>query len=57
MMKASKKKSTDDDFSLIFRLYTRALFPNVIAVLGGTVNVLFDSIFVGQNWGMRALRL
>lgn len=35
----------------IRRLYFRALFPNVIAVLGGTVNVFFDGIFIGRKLG------
>lgn len=41
----------ENDFSFINRLYLCALFPNVIAVLGGTVNVLFDGILVGRRLG------
>lgn len=33
------------------KLYLKALFPNLIAVLGGTVNVFFDGILVGQKLG------
>lgn len=40
-----------NDFSLINKLYIYALFPNIIAVLGGTVNVLFDGILVGRRLG------
>ncbi len=37
--------------NFIARLYYRALFPNIIAVLGGTVNVFFDSVFIGRKLG------
>ncbi len=40
-----------EDSKFISRLYFRALFPNVIAVLGGTVNVFFDGIFIGRKLG------
>lgn len=39
----------------IEKLYIGALFPNVAAVLGGTVNVFFDGIFVGQKLGSAGL--
>lgn len=39
------------DFSLIRKLYLCALLPNVIAVLGGTINVFFDGLLVGQRLG------
>lgn len=35
----------------ITKIYLKALFPNIIAVLGGTINVFFDAIFVGQRLG------
>ena len=37
--------------NFIKKLYLMALFPNVIAVLGGTINVFFDGIMVGQKLG------
>ena len=37
--------------NFIKKLYLMALFPNIIAVLGGTVNVFFDGILVGQKLG------
>lgn len=37
--------------NFIKRIYLKALFPNLIAVLGGTVNVFFDGILVGQRLG------
>lgn len=40
-----------ENSKFISRLYFRALFPNVIAVLGGTVNVFFDGIFIGRKLG------
>ena len=40
-----------ENSEFIRRLYFRALFPNVIAVLGGTVNVFFDGIFIGRKLG------
>lgn len=39
------------DQKLLARVYYRALFPNMIAILGGTINVLFDGILVGQKMG------
>ena len=41
----------ENDLSFINKLYLCALFPNIIAVLGGTVNVLFDGILVGRRLG------
>ena len=32
-------------------LYLGALFPNIIAILGGTINVFVDGILVGQKLG------
>lgn len=37
--------------NFIGKLYYRALFPNIVAVLGGTVNVFFDGIFIGRKLG------
>lgn len=37
--------------NLINSLYRKSLFPNVLAVLGGTVNVLVDGILVGRRLG------
>ena len=37
--------------NFIKKLYLMALFPNIIAVLGGTINVFFDGILVGQKLG------
>ncbi len=39
------------EFSLIRKLYLGALLPNVIAVLGGTINVFFDGLLVGRRLG------
>ncbi len=39
------------DQKLLARVYYKALFPNMIAILGGTINVLFDGILVGQKMG------
>ena len=50
-MQTTGKTKLTSDFSLIRRLYLCALFPNVIAVLGGTINVFFDGILVGQRIG------
>lgn len=41
--------TSNTDF--IKKIYLKALFPNLIAVLGGTVNVFFDGILVGQRLG------
>lgn len=38
------------------RIYFPALLPNIIAVLGGTVNVFFDGILVGQRLGETGLQ-
>ena len=40
-----------ENSKFISSLYFRGLFPNVIAVLGGTVNVFFDGIFIGRKLG------
>lgn len=37
--------------NFIKKIYLKALFPNLIAVVGGTVNVFFDGILVGQKLG------
>lgn len=42
-------KSKNSNF--IGKLYYKALFPNIVAVLGGTVNVFFDGIFIGRKLG------
>ncbi len=39
------------DSSLIRKLYLSALLPNVISVLGGTINVFFDGLLVGRRLG------
>ncbi len=39
------------DQKMLKRVYYKALLPNMIAILGGTVNVLFDGIMVGQRIG------
>ena len=41
----------ENDSSFIRKIYLQSLLPNVIAVLGGTVNVFFDGILVGQKLG------
>lgn len=43
----------ENDF--IRKVYLKALIPNVIAVLGGTINVFFDAVFVGQKLGSGGL--
>lgn len=43
------------DFSLIRKLYLGALIPNIIAVLGGTINVFFDGLLVGRRLGNAGL--
>lgn len=35
--------------NFIRKIYLAALMPNVIAVLGGTINVFFDGVLVGQR--------
>ena len=40
-----------NDGSFLRKIYFPALFPNIIAVLGGTINVFFDGILVGQKLG------
>lgn len=37
--------------SLLNKLYKKALLPNILLVLGGTINVFFDGILVGQKLG------
>ncbi|MCD8325690.1 MAG: polysaccharide biosynthesis C-terminal domain-containing protein [Lachnospiraceae bacterium] len=39
------------DQKMLKRVYYKALLPNMIAILGGTVNVFFDGIMVGQRMG------
>lgn len=41
--------------NLIRKLYLKSLPPNILAVLGGTVNVLVDSILVGRKLGETGL--
>ncbi len=40
-----------NDGGFLRKVYFPALFPNIIAVLGGTINVFFDGILVGQKLG------
>lgn len=44
-----------NDNNLIKKLYIRSLYPNILAVLGGTINVFFDAVFVGQKLGSGGL--
>lgn len=37
--------------NLLQNVYRKALFPNMIAILGGTINVFVDGILVGQKMG------
>lgn len=37
--------------NLLRNVYRKALFPNMIAILGGTINVFVDGILVGQRMG------
>lgn len=39
------------DQKMLTRVYYRALLPNMAAILGGTINVLFDGILVGRKMG------
>lgn len=39
----------------INQAYRQALFPNMLAILGGTINILADGILVGQRLGSDAL--
>ena len=39
------------DQKMLSRVYYRALLPNMAAILGGTINVLFDGILVGRKMG------
>lgn len=39
------------DQKLLGRIYFQALLPNMMAILGGTINVLFDGILVGRKMG------
>jgi len=41
--------------SIIYNVYKKALIPNIILVLGGTINVFFDGILVGQRLGSLGL--
>lgn len=41
--------------NLIQKLYLKSLPPNILAVLGGTVNVLVDSVLVGRKLGETGL--
>ena len=44
------------DGCFLKKIYYPALFPNIIAVLGGTINVFFDGILVGQRLGDSGLQ-
>ena len=37
--------------NLLQRVYIKAIFPNMIAILGGTINVFIDGILIGQKMG------
>lgn len=39
------------DKKFLTKLYMHAVVPNMIAILGGTINVFFDGILVGQKLG------
>lgn len=39
------------DKKFLAGIYIHAVIPNMIAILGGTINVLFDGILVGQRLG------
>lgn len=39
------------DQKLLGRIYFQALLPNMMAILGGMINVLFDGILVGRKMG------
>lgn len=51
MKRKSRKEFMKTQNYFITKIYMKALFPNIIAVLGGTINVFFDAIFVGQRLG------
>ena len=36
---------------ILSKVYYKSLLPNMIAILGGTINVLFDGILVGRRLG------
>ena len=40
-----------EDNKLLQNVYRKALFPNMAAILGGTINVFVDGILVGQKMG------
>lgn len=37
--------------NLLQSVYIKAIFPNMIAILGGTINVFVDGILIGQKMG------
>lgn len=37
--------------NLLQKIYIKAIFPNMIAILGGTINVFVDGILIGQKMG------
>ena len=37
--------------NLLQKVYIKAIFPNMIAILGGTINVFIDGILIGQKIG------
>ncbi len=39
------------DQKMLTRIYYKALFPNMLSILGGTINVFFDGILVGRRMG------
>ena len=36
---------------LLRSVYVKAIFPNMIAILGGTINVFVDGVLIGQRMG------
>ena len=36
---------------LLRNVYLKAIFPNMIAILGGTINVFVDGVLIGQRMG------
>lgn len=37
--------------NLLEKVYIKAIFPNMLAILGGTINVFVDGILIGQKMG------
>lgn len=40
-----------DKDNLLQKVYIKAIFPNMIAILGGTINVFVDGILIGRRMG------